>query len=54
MANFAQLDREMTQLREEMVQWHQEMQEQFRWILGLEILTWVTSLAMFLAALFRR
>ena len=46
-ANFSQLRQEMAQLR-------QQTQEQFRWILGFQILTWISILGTLLAILFRR
>ena len=46
-AGFAQVRQEMTQLR-------QHSQEQFRWILGFQSVTWISILGTLLAILFRR
>ena len=46
-ANFAQLRQEMAQSR-------QQAQEQFRWILGFQIVTWISILGTLLAILFHR
>jgi len=53
-ANFAQVRQEIAQLRQEMAQLRQQTQEQFRWILGFQILTWISILGTLLAILFRR
>ena len=46
-AGFAQVRQEMTQLR-------QQTQEQFRWILGFQIVTWISILGTLLAILLHR
>jgi len=55
---FAQVRQEIAQLRQDTNQQfthlRQEMREQFRWILGFQILTWVSILGTLLAFLFRR
>ena len=40
--------------RQDLSQLRQEMREQFRWILGFQILTWISILGTLLAILFRR
>ena len=49
-----QLRQEMSLLRQEMSQLRQEMREQFRWVLGFQILSWLSILGTLLAFLFRR
>jgi len=44
----------ISQLRQEIAQLRQQTQEQFRWILGFQILTWISILGTLLAILFRR
>jgi len=55
---YAQLHGEISQLRQEMraeiSQLRQEMREQFRWILGFQILVLISVLGTALATLFRR
>ncbi|OFW05508.1 MAG: hypothetical protein A3G20_06755 [Acidobacteria bacterium RIFCSPLOWO2_12_FULL_59_11] len=45
--NFSQVHQEISQLRK-------EAREQFRWILGFQIVTWISILGTLLAILFRQ
>ena len=49
-----QLRQEMFGLRQEISQSRQEMREQFRWILGFQILSWISILGVMLAYFSRR
>ena len=43
----------LAQLRQEMAQLRQQMYEQFRWIVGIQIIAWISILGTLLALLFR-
>lgn len=53
-AAIIQLRQEMSNLRQEMSQLRQEVREQFRWLLGFQILAWISVMGTLLAVLFRR
>ena len=44
----------LSQVRQEISHLRQEVREQFRWILGFQIVTWISILGTLLAILFRR
>jgi hypothetical protein len=43
----------LASLRQEMAQLRQQMYEQFRWIVGIQVLAWISILGTLLALLFR-
>ena len=45
---------ETSQLREEISHLRQQTQEQFRWLLGFQILAWISTLGTLLAFLMRQ
>jgi len=51
---YEQIDKRLAGVESSLTQLRQEMREQFRWILGFQILTWVSILGTLLAFLFRR
>lgn len=51
--NFAQVRQEIAQLRQETNELRRQMAEQFRWIVGLQVLAWVSILGTILALFFR-
>ena len=51
---FEQIDRRLASVETGISQLRQEIREQFRWILGFQILTWISILGTFPAILFRR
>ena len=49
-----QLRQEINGLRQEMNELRRQMGEQFRWIVGIQLLAWISILGTSLALLFRR
>ena len=45
---------QISQLRQDASQARQEMREQFRWVLGFQVLSWLSILGTLLAFLFRQ
>ena len=50
----ASVEAGLIQVRQEMGQLRQEIREQFRWLLGFQIVTWLTILGALLTNLFRQ
>ncbi len=50
----SQLRQEMYGLRQDISQSRQEMREQFRWILGFQVLSWISPLGVLQAYFSRR
>ena len=51
---YEQIDKRLASVEINLSQLRQEIREQFRWILGFQILTWISILGTLLAILFRR
>ena len=49
-----QIDKRLAAVETNLSELGQENREQFRWILGFQILTWISILGTLLAILFRR
>ena len=52
--SYEQIDKRLAGVESNLSQLRQEIREQFRWILGFQILTWISILGTLLAILFRR
>ena len=51
---YEQIDKRLATVEASLSQLRQEMREQFRWILGFQILAWLTVMGTLLALLLRR